>query len=91
MTWNKNQIQASGKRNAYVYAKLILNLDDRGTPFSHMTSFRSMFYTYFHAIQHRHTNIFSSVFSTDFVLKCAAKVLKICKQIKTECPKKKWL
>ena len=44
MTWNKNQIEASGKRNAYVYAKLILNLDDRGTPFSHMHSLNSLPY-----------------------------------------------
>ena len=37
------------------------------------TSFKSMFYAYHHSMNKLHTNIFLSIHSTNFVLKCAAK------------------
>ena len=41
------------------------------------TSFRKMFYVLHHAMKHHYTNIIVSLFSILFVLKCAAKLLKI--------------
>ena len=51
------------------------------------TSFRSMFYVYYHGMKQLCTNIILSIFSTYFVLKCATKSLKIGSQIKTLYPK----
>ena len=42
-----------------------------------VTSFRRMFYVYHQAMKHHHTNIILSLFSIPFVLKCAAKILKL--------------
>ena len=50
------------------------------TPFA--TVFSSMFYVYY-ARRHHHTNIILSIFITYFVLKYAAKILKIGLQKKT--------
>ena len=47
-----------------------------------VTSFRQGFFADHHAMKHPHTNIILSLFSNPFVLKCAAKKLKIGLQIK---------
>ena len=46
-----------------------------------VTSFRRMFYAYHQAMKHNHTNIILSSFSIPFVLKGAARILKIGLQI----------
>ena len=50
-------------------------IDNTTTAF--VASFRRMFYAYHQAIKPHHTNIILSLFSIPFVLKCAAKSLKV--------------
>ena len=52
-----------------------------------VASFISMFYGYHYAMNCPHVAIFLSIFSTNFVLKCATKILKIGLQINILCPK----
>ena len=53
----------------------------------YVTSFKWRFFTYHQAMTHPHSNIIASLFNIPFVLKCAAKILKISLQIKIEHPK----
>ena len=51
-------------------------------PTTYVTSFRRRFFAYHNAMRHPDTNIILSLFGIPFVLKCAAKILKIGSQIK---------
>ena len=64
-----------------------IDFDCKLASYSPCDIFISMFYRYHYAMNCPHANIFLSIFSTNFVLKCATNILKIGLQINILCPK----
>ena len=58
----------------YGPGKNLLGHRDTSTPLG--VSFKNMFFAYHHALNHLHTNIFLSIFSTNFLLNCAQKKIE---------------